>query len=42
MSTPLLIILTIGAYLLWFAIKHFGSTDVFGPLKSMLQGKGLT
>jgi hypothetical protein len=41
MSTPLLVVLSIGAYLLWYGIKHFGSTDVFGPLKSMLQGNGL-
>lgn len=41
MSTTALILLTIGAYLLWFGITHFGDINVFGPLKSMLQGQGL-
>jgi len=41
MSTVELIMLTIGAYLIWFAVTHWGQTNVIGPLKSLLQGKGL-
>jgi hypothetical protein len=42
MSVPMLLLLTLGGYLLWFAITHWGQTNVFGPLKSLLQGKGLS
>lgn len=42
MSTMELIIVTAGAYLLWFAITHWGNTNVLGPIKSLLQGKGLS
>lgn len=41
MSTTALVLLVIGGYLLWFGISHFGDTNVFGPLKSLLQGQGL-
>jgi len=40
-STMELFVLTMGGYLLWFAITHWGDTNVFGPIKSLLQGKGL-
>lgn len=41
MSTVQLFFLALGGYLVWFVINHWGSKDVFGPLKNMLQGKGL-
>jgi hypothetical protein len=41
MSTITLFLLAIGGYLIWFGITHFGDINVFGPLKSLLQGQGL-
>ncbi len=42
MNTIQLIMLTVGAYLLWFGVTHFGTKNPAGPLKSLLTGKGLT
>lgn len=41
MSTATLFFLALGGYLLWYGITHFGDIDVFGPLKSLVQGKGI-
>jgi hypothetical protein len=41
MSTMVLLLLSAGGYLLWFAVTHWGQTNVLDPLKSMLQGHGL-
>jgi hypothetical protein len=41
MSTPMLFFLALGGYLVWYAVTHWGQTDVFGPLKNLVQGKGL-
>ena len=42
MSTMQLALLAVGAYLLWFGVKHFGDgTNPAVPLRSLLTGKGL-
>jgi hypothetical protein len=37
-----MILLAVGAYLLWFGVTHFGQKNPAAPLKSLLTGKGLT
>jgi hypothetical protein len=36
-----LFLLALGGYMVWFAINHWGDSNIAGPIKNMLQGKGL-
>jgi hypothetical protein len=40
MSVGQLALILIGTYLIWFGVTHFGQRNPFGPIKSVLQGKG--